>query len=246
MGKRERWFNEGALFFQQSLEQIGLADSLPSADPYYACPCCLTVFPIEAIAQQVLTIEHVPPAALGGKDMLLTCKRCNNDAGMHFDAHAVRRAAVHNLLLGRKTDRPVCAEFLTDDILVRGEVQSSGPKWFMQGVPKQNDPTVTEAHGRALREASERGEAPQFKFTITERFSPQQADVSWIRSAYLAAFAALGWRYILRPALDPIRTLLNSAAPTEIPPIMGFNPATDSSARAIMIVQEPQTLSSVL
>lgn len=244
MDKREKWFIEGAPLFRRALEQIGLADRLPSADPHYACPCCLVAYP-EAIASQVLTIEHVPPDALGGKGMLLTCKRCNNEAGRHFDAHAIKRAEVHNLLLGRGTNRPVRAVFLADGIPVRGEVQSSGSGWFMQGVPKQNDPTITEAHERALREASERGEAPQFKFTITERFAPHQADVSWIRSAYLAAFAALGWRYILQAALDPVRELLKSDLPTDFPLIIGFNPQMDSSARAVMIVDEPESLSSV-
>ncbi|MGW2038604.1 HNH endonuclease [Streptomyces virginiae] len=245
MDKREHWFNEGAPLFRQALEQLGLADRLPSADAYYACPCCLIAYPLEAIVEQVLTIEHVPPDALGGKGMLLTCKRCNNDAGRHFDAHAIKRAAVHNFLLGRRTNRPVRAEFLADGIPVRGEVQSSGAGWLMQGVPRQNDPAVADAHERALRAASERGDAPQFTFTITERFSPEQADVSWIRSAYLAAFAALGWRYILRPALDPIRRLLKSDSPTEMPLIIGFNAETDSSARAVMIVEEPENLRSV-
>ncbi|MET7567438.1 HNH endonuclease [Streptomyces sp. NPDC005492] len=246
MDKREHWFNEGAPLFRRALEQLGLADRLPTTeDRYYACPCCLIAYPFEAIESQVLTIEHVPPDALGGKGMLLTCKRCNNDAGRHFDAHAIKRAEVHNLLLGRQTNRPVRAVFLADGISVRGEVQSSGAGWFMQGVPRRNDPAMLDAHERALREASERGEAPQFNFELAERFSPQHADVSWIRSAYLAAFSALGWRYILRPALDPIRELLKSDSLPELPLVIGFNPTADSGSRSVMIVREPENLSSV-
>ncbi|MER6335472.1 HNH endonuclease [Streptomyces tendae] len=246
MDKREQWFREGAPLFRQALEQLRLADRLPTTeDDYYACPCCLIAYPFEAIAAKVLTTEHVPPDALGGKGMLLTCKRCNNDAGRHFDAHAIRRADVHNFLLGKETNRPVRAVFLADGISVRGEVQSSGTGWLMQGVPKRNDPAMLDAHEKALREASERGEAPQFNFILTERFSPQHADVSWIRSAYLAAFAALGWRYILRPALDPIRAQLKSDSLTELPLTIGFNPKADSNTRSIMIVREPENLSGV-
>ncbi|MEV0117579.1 HNH endonuclease [Streptomyces sp. NPDC050844] len=246
MGKRENWFREGALYFRQALEQIGLADRLPSFDSYYACPCCLIALPFEAIAAQELTIEHVPPDGLGGKGMLLTCKRCNNESGRAFDVHAINRARIHDLLAGRGVNRPVRAVFLAGGIPVRGEVSSSGNGWLMQGVPKQNNPAMVKAHDRALRSASERGEESSFKFTIAERFSPQHADVSWLRSAYLAAFAALGWRYILRPALDPIRVQLKESAPAELPAVIGFNPDVDSGTREIMIVHEPESLRSVL
>ncbi|MFE9381106.1 HNH endonuclease [Streptomyces sp. NPDC006855] len=246
MDKREQWFREGAPLFRRALEQLQLADRLPNTqDDYYACPCCLIAYPFEAVEAKVLTTEHVPPDALGGRGMLLTCKHCNNNAGRYFDVHAIKRANVHNFLLRRETNRPVRAVFLADGISVRGEVQSYGTGWLMQGVPKQNDPAMLAAHEKALREASERGEAPTFTFTLTERFSPQHADLSWIRSAYLAAFAALGWRYILRAALDPIRAQLKSNSPTELPLIIGFNPKADSNARSIMIVREPECLSSV-
>jgi hypothetical protein len=36
----------------------------------------------------VLTAEHVPPQSFGGRELLLTCKKCNNDAGTLLDAHA--------------------------------------------------------------------------------------------------------------------------------------------------------------
>jgi hypothetical protein len=115
----------------------------------------------------------------------------------------------------------------------------------MEGIPQQNNPELVQVHENALRAATESGGSPQLRFTFTERFSTRRADVSWIRSAYLAAFAALGWSYILHPSLDPIRAQLNTDSPTALPTIMGFNPAADSSARSLMIVREPENLSSV-
>ncbi|WP_369188879.1 HNH endonuclease [Streptomyces sp. R08] len=102
MDKRERWFSEGAPLFRQLLVRNGLADRLPTDDLYYLCPCCLYVFPFESVAAQILTIEHVPPKALGGKEMLLTCKRCNNDAGRDFDSPRAEAVRVSQDVGGRR------------------------------------------------------------------------------------------------------------------------------------------------
>lgn len=246
MNKRERWFGEGALLLRNALERTGRADRLPNDDPYYACPCCLLAFPFDAVAAQALTIEHVPPEALSGKAMLLTCKRCNNEAGTDFDSHAYKRAEFHNMMSGRGMKRPMRAVFEAGGIKINGEAQSSGNGWYLEGVPRQNRRENLDAHDEALRALSDRGEASDFKFTITERYSTERADVSWIRSAYLAAFSALGWSYILQPALDPIRQRFKSDASSVLPSIICFNPETETDAREMMIVQEPQALSGLL
>ncbi|MFD5519096.1 HNH endonuclease [Streptomyces sp. NPDC127066] len=245
MDKRERWFNEGAPLFQKAMQQLGIAHRLPTGDLYYACPCCLFVFPYESLAEQNLTIEHVPPEALGGKGMLLTCKRCNNDAGRDFDSHAQKRAEFQSMMAGKGTSRPMRAVFEASGIKVNGEAQSTGNGWFLQGVAKQNHPEKLDAHEQALRAATERGEAPGFTFTLKDRFSSQRADVSWVRSAYLAAFSALGWRYILQPALNPIRQQIKPGSSANLPSIIGFNPDHDIDSRQILIVEEPVNLNSV-
>ncbi|MFE9486540.1 HNH endonuclease [Streptomyces sp. NPDC006641] len=246
MDKRERWFSEGAPLFRQLLVRNGLADRLPTDDLYYLCPCCLYVFPFESVAAQILTIEHVPPKALGGKEMLLTCKRCNNDAGRDFDSHAQKRSEFHKMLAGEGTKRPMRATIEVGGIQIKGEAQNTGNGWFLQGVPKQNHPDILDAHVSELRAATDGGETAELKFKINERFSPRHADISWVRSAYLAAFSALGWSYIYRSALDPIREQIKPGSSATLPPIIGFNRGHGADIRQIMIVQEPEELSSVV
>ena len=54
------------------------------------CPICLERFTeAEALDGRTVTLEHVPPKALGGKPMCLTCTSCNVGAG-----HGVDQAAV--------------------------------------------------------------------------------------------------------------------------------------------------------
>jgi hypothetical protein len=58
-------------------------------EDWYLCPACLDVLlTVEEFATEQLSVEHVPPEALGGNELVLICKRCNNDAGRHFDAEA--------------------------------------------------------------------------------------------------------------------------------------------------------------
>ena len=58
---------------------------------------------------------------------------------------------------------------------------------------------------------------PNVSFTIHTRFDEARARLSWIRSAYLAAFAALGWSYIFRKVMDPFRNQLKQPDAQIIP-----------------------------
>jgi hypothetical protein len=246
MNKRERWFSEGAPLFRHVMDRIGLADRLPTDDLYYACPCCLHAFPFEAVTARVLTIEHVPPEALDGKGMLLTCQRCNSDAGKDFDSQAEKRAEFQNMMTGKGMKGPIPAVFEAGGVEIRGEAQNTGSGWFLEGVVKQNHPERLTAHENALRAATESDEAAGLKFKIKQNFSSRRADLSWIRAAYLAAFSALGWSYILQPALSPVRKMITPGSPVAVPSIIGFNSSHDVSTRQILIVEEPEDLSSVV
>ena len=52
------------------------------------CPICLSVFDeLDVTAGTEVTLEHAPPKSLGGVPVCLTCKSCNNKAGL-VDQHA--------------------------------------------------------------------------------------------------------------------------------------------------------------
>jgi hypothetical protein len=83
---KERLFATGA----SALSRISRYSNL------YGCPICTRLLPAEALQSGELTLEHVPPRALGGRGIALTCKSCNTEAGSMVDA------AVH----GRRRLRP--------------------------------------------------------------------------------------------------------------------------------------------
>jgi hypothetical protein len=244
---RERWFNEGAVRFQKVLENVGARDLLPP-DDYYACPCCLWIFPRRAVTTRELTLEDVPPKKLGGRPLLLTCKECNNASGSKFDSHAECETAFAKFFAGHEGGRPVPVTISGDEVSTRGTAQRTENGLILIPRPDQNHPDEIEGLRVQVREAAAEGEDPgsTFSFTATEGFNRRRAEISWVRAAYLAAFAAFGWRYILRPELDPVRAQLADADAEILPSLGGYDPAAAADRREIKLVEIPEEIRSVL
>lgn len=60
----------------------------PEIDDVFVCPLCFQYFTRECLNSDQLSLEHVPPKALGGKtkDCTLTCIRCNSDTGSQLES----------------------------------------------------------------------------------------------------------------------------------------------------------------
>lgn len=246
MDKRLLWFDEGASMLRLVLGRLGLGDKLPAAVDYYACPCCLVGYTREAVTAKILTEEHVPPDGLGGHGLLLTCARCNHSSGTYFDSHAVRRADVHDFVRSKVTGRTLQVTLHADGIPLRGTAQWTAKGVQIFGVPKQNDPRIQAAHFKALDAYVESGNpAPNLSFTVHPRFDEARARLSWIRAAYLAAFAALGWSYILRPVMDPVRDQLKNPNDRILSTYIFHNANASPDERRVLLVDSPDELRCV-
>jgi hypothetical protein len=69
-----------------------------------------------------------------------------------------------------------------------------------------------------------------------------RAQLSWVRAAYLAAFAALGWRYVFLRCLDPLRAQLAAPTANVLPPLAMIDPTASAARRQMLVIQEPGTL----
>lgn len=229
------------------LERLGRGNDLPATGNYYACPCCLVAYTREAVEAGELTEEHVPPRVLGGKGLVLTCKDCNSSSGTHFDSHAHRRADTEDFLRGRVTGRALPATVYANGVPLRATAQWTGESIQIFGVPGQNDPKVQAAHFEAMDAyVDSRDPNPNISFTINGRYSEARARYSWIRSAYLAAFAALGWSYIFRPVMKPITDQLRDPTAEVLPTYMFRDPSAQPDFRRILLVDEPEELRCVV
>src|SRR5580704_14552788 len=122
--KKRRWFELGAESFARV--RPGLYDDL-----IYPCPICLGRFTIEALAQNQLSAEHVPPESLGGRDLLLTCRNCNNSSGTKLDAHAKIKEDVQLAFAGT-LEHPHRVRAMFGDLVVNAELHTSGGKYSLQ------------------------------------------------------------------------------------------------------------------
>jgi hypothetical protein len=243
--KSPRWFNEGAPRFEKVLRKLGAKSLLPPGD-YYACPCCLWIFPRQALAAKALTLEDVPPKALGGRELTLTCHECNHGSGADFDSHAERDTAFTNFFAGRD-GRPLSTRISGDEVSAQGTAAWTEDGLLLLPHRKQNHPDAIEALRLQVREAANQAQdPPSFNFTILEEFNSTRANISRIRSAYLAAFATFGWCYILRPELDPVRAQLADGNAEISPLLVGYDPTATADRRGIKVVESPEDIRSVL
>lgn len=241
-----RWFEEGATNLRLVLDRQGRGDLLPPKGMYYTCPCCLRGLFSHGAAHE-LTIEHVPPDALGGRPMLLTCAQCNSNAGANFDAHADQKAIADAFVRGAEVSREIRVTAYINDVPLRGIAQSAEDGISIVGVRRQNDPNQQAAFVAMLESLAEGGgdAVGRLSFTIHTRFDEVRARLSLIRSAYLAAFAALGWSYILRPEMQPIRDQLMNPDDSILDTYIFRDPDSATSVRRLLLVADPDELRCV-
>jgi hypothetical protein len=113
-------------------------------------------------------------------------------------------------------------------------------------VSKQNDPKVLAAYGEALNANVVSGNPqPNFSFTVHTYFDESRAKISWIRSGYLAAFAAIGYGYTVRDVLAPVRQQLQCPDGEILPVCSIRDPDASPAQRRVLVVNDPPELDCV-
>ncbi|GAB3873804.1 hypothetical protein GCM10029964_014680 [Kibdelosporangium lantanae] len=233
-----------------TLERRGQGDLFPDAADYYACPCCLVAYPREAVQVGKLTEEHVPPKRLGGSALLLTCFDCNSYSGMTFDAHAITRSHADNFVRdfvdNKANDQVLPVTFSVDGIPVRGEVRLTEGNVQLFGVEAKNDRRVMDAQIEAIKaHYGNESSVVDLSFTVHTDFDEARARISWIRSAYLAAFAAFGWTYVLVDEMRPYRSQLQQPDVEVVPTYVARDTSASPTSRRILLVTSPDELQCV-
>ncbi len=174
---------------------------------FYVCPQCLRAFHEVALSMGLLTQEHVPPESVGGKRLVLTCVECNCTAGHEMDSDMRREADVLDFFGKRLTEIQATLKTASGRVPIR--LSASEGQILLFGVPKAAHPAESEALKADFNKASQGEGWRDFKMNIEfPRFSPARAEASWLRSAYLAFFAACGYRFVVRPELSVVRQRL--------------------------------------
>ena len=188
MSKR-RWYDIGVTAAQAAF---------PDVDQGYICPLCGDLFSLDRIGE--LSVEHVPPAAIGGKALVLTCSDCNNRAGHEVDAPAVKNQRIRDLLDGTMTEISASVPgrtYLNHGYRIDADLRNMGGGIVADGLLRLSGPPLPDSPRVTLE-----GDFRRWQFRIGDL---GKETVSWLKSAYLVAFAALGYRYLALPGLEQVR-----------------------------------------
>ena len=192
------------------------------------CPICLAEFTeSEVRAGRVVTLEHAPQKALGGRPACLTCKQCNTDKAAIVDQavarhyQALERGGYHITIERNGLS-----------------LQTVAPEHYAVG----EDGTTIAV--RTRRDVFGRRRGP-FTLRWTES-DPHAVLAGLIKSAYLMVFSLLGtagYRYAQREAVSSIRgQLLSPERERFRPPVLytddGDNPHLPE--HAVLLLQEYQ------
>ncbi len=222
-------------------EAVAITDALvKNAQGRYLCPLCLQWFS----DLDDLSLEHAPPQSVGGRHVAVTCRECNSRSGHTADAE-LRRVETVREFGTRTMTRPMAATFRFGDVELRGSAIFTEDGLSLMGVPEQNHPDMTAAMTAALRGAADDGATD---WTAGLSFpSPdfKAASVAWLRAGYLVAFATLGYLYILREELEPVREQIQDPKAD----VLGrycLMTHSDQTERLIAFIRDPPELESVI
>ena len=185
--------------FDHGVEAFQLARA--TAPECYPCPICLRGFPTPS----GLTIDHFPPRSQGGKSVVLTCAECNNRAGHELEADIKPAESLYDFATSTMAE-PVNGEVTIDGLTLNASILGSDGNITVAGIPELNDPDMTRAVTERLEKRSNEGTWQDMEIKLSfGRHRPKNALAAWLRSAYLAVFAAWGFSYILRSQLNAVR-----------------------------------------
>ncbi len=210
----------------------------PKPPEAYACPLCLGFFTRENLDAGELTDEHVPPESVGGNPLVLTCRSCNQASGSLLDKFVADEEKLRTF--GKPYSvGPIPGSVAIEGIRNNGSIRFDGGKFVMLGDPGQNNPATLAAHTEALERLSS-GSSLELRFRV--RASPRLAAIGWMRSAYLAAFAVYGYRYVLQPAFEPLRETIANPEGAEFDPVVLQAPDEGALDPLIVEVAAPSSL----
>lgn len=181
------------------------------SDDIYICPVCGKEFVRADLNAGELTVEHVPPKSVGGKPVLLTCRRCNNTAGYSVDAAVSARERVTRFVdvIGQKVEGPAGrATLKSGESAVEVDVSHQGGVTALSIVPRSNDPRAVaqlSKHFEALAAADGHKDGVQMQLDVKQTFHERRARVGDLRIAFLACTALFGYRFALSSVLFEVR-----------------------------------------
>lgn len=209
--RRHAWFEAGVRDLAATFGTLTTSTGGP-IPPAYACPLCAVTEPdgrarmklfTADMLGRLLTVEDVPPKHSGGRPLVLTCKACNSTAGHRIDAAAYRVERSIRTLARKEATR---GRLIVGDDRVPAEIDMTSDganRITLLGADAAALGRIA-AYFDSLTRTPATAAPFRLSFSLTDP-NDRLAKVSWLKSAYLAVFALLGYRYGMHPFLGSVR-----------------------------------------
>ena len=148
------------------------------------CPICLQSKHLEDF-----TKEHIEPDSIGGKQLTITCKKCNSRCGHEFD-YAVTNFLKHQQLSlsGPNCKSQISIGSIKLNVSVENELGS--PQITVHD--KNNNPQKLKDAKNHFDKSSK-----EFKLSTSAKWSPVKLNRAFIKMAQLMSIPQEGYRFVL-------------------------------------------------
>jgi hypothetical protein len=219
----------------------------PDEEDTYFCPICLSLFTREEglsnKPEYCLTLEDVPPASLGGKPLILTCKACNSWAGAELDSELGKKLNLEKFVKGSLNSSLNTRLFLDEKTHLAAKIRHHGETGLFleyDNEAKRSDRKNVTKFEEQLTSKS----LGKFKLRFTG-FRLRRPEVALLRIAYLFAFSRFGYGFLANLNLEPIRDQIRKPDENILPPSEIFVDYP-KEAVGVNIITAPKELQSFL
>jgi 5-methylcytosine-specific restriction endonuclease McrA len=178
------WFDD----YRKNLASAGISTDDPDS---VICPLCW-----QEKRYSDLTLEHLVPESIGGRQRILTCRGCNNDQGSNLDAHLTQYQRVVDAFNGSGT--------IPVEMNINGHRLVANLNWATKEfhvVGKATNPAAS----MASRQEFAAGKVSSVKFTMLFGCAKNNFQTAVLRSAYLILFKCVGYEYARHDVVQRIR-----------------------------------------
>jgi len=178
--------------------------------------------------------------------MVLTCNTCNHGSGSFVQGEMKKRDNFHDAFIGPLDKPHPVIMTLSTGAVVRAEMVR-GADGYQLNILGGNSPEAVKQFRDDMNHLTETKNVDwsvnlDFYQYAYDRVS---AHVGWLREAYLVAFAVFGYRYMLDPALEPVRQQLARPREQLISTFKVEDRKHGADLRLFSVINEPDWLRSV-
>jgi hypothetical protein len=224
----------------------------PDVNDIFICPLCFRYFTRTEVLNQngdevPVTIEHVPPEALGGKKKTLTCVECNNEAGYQLDSHLINSLELADFMTGIPGSS-VDARLTVNEKIKLGGTVRVGENRQLELIydRKRSDKTEIEEFEK-LESPGLRTMNMTFSGRRGKGYKQRRPECSLLRIAYLWAFSLFGYGFLINHGMSVVRTQIKNPS-EDILPNWGISQREDfpDASLGVNLVTLPKELQSFL